>query len=115
MDTLPETDRQRVGILATTFGEAGALARLGPAADLPPVIGTHNSFWLWGTRGLDGRVLIVVTHAESPVLAHFASCELTARVRCPNCETHLRDRPIFVCREPVQLLSILWAGMKDFI
>ncbi len=113
--TLSESERQEVGILATTFGEAGALAHLGRDVDLPPVIGIHNNFWLWGPRGLDGSVLIVVADSDSPVLAHFASCRLAAKVRCPHCETHLRDRPIMVCRKPARPLPILWAELKNFV
>ena len=113
--TLSESERRRVGVLATTFGEAGALTHFGPGAGLPPVIGTHNSFWLWGTRGLDGSVLIVVADPESPVLEHFASCRLAARVHCPHCEPYLRARPVFVCREPARPLPELWAKLKDFV
>ena len=112
--TLPPAERQRVGILATRFGDAGALARLGRELDLPPVIGTHNNFWLWGTRGLDGSVLIVVAEPRSPVLGHFARCRLSARVACPHCERHLRDRTIFVCRGPEAALHRLWPRLKRF-
>jgi hypothetical protein len=112
--TLSPAQRERAGVLATRFGEAGALAHFGPAAGLPPVIGTHNNFWLWGTRGLDGSVLIVSAPADAPVLAHFASCRIAARVDCPYCERALRERSLFVCEEPERPLSELWAGLGEF-
>jgi hypothetical protein len=111
---LPESERRRAGVLATTFGEAGALAHLGREADLPPVIGTHNNFWLWGTRGLDGSVLILVADQASPLLQHFASCRLAAQIDCSHCEAQLRERGVFLCREPKRPLPELWLGLKDF-
>lgn len=114
-DALPASERRRAGVLATTFGEAGALAHFGPEAGLPTVIGTHNNFWLWGTRGLDGSVLIVVADPDAPLLQHFARCELAARVDCPHCEPRFQRRPVFVCREPIRPLPELWPGLKDFV
>jgi 4-amino-4-deoxy-L-arabinose transferase-like glycosyltransferase len=112
--TLSPDERARAGVLATTFGEAGALARLGPAAGLPPVVGTHNSFWLWGPRGLDGDPLLVVADEDSPALARFAACGLAARVACRHCEPRLRGRPVFVCRGPRRPLAELWPELKDY-
>ncbi|MCZ6784775.1 MAG: glycosyltransferase family 39 protein [Proteobacteria bacterium] len=113
--SLSESERRRAGVLATTFGEAGALDHFGPAAGLPPVIGTHNSFWLWGTRGLDGGVLIVVAAPDSPILEHFERVELVGRVGCPHCEPRLRDRGIYICRRSKRPLPELWLLLKDFV
>jgi len=114
-ETLSETDRRRAGVLATTFGEAGALVHFGKKAGLPPVIGTHNNFWLWGTRGLDGSVLIVVADQDSPLLQHFASCRRAAQVECPQCESRLHRRDVFLCRQPARSLRELWADLKDYV
>ncbi len=113
-DTLSESERRKAGVLATTFGEAGALVHFGRGVELPPVIGTHNNFWLWGTRGLDGSVLIVVAARDSPLLQHFASCRRVAQVHCPECESRLRGRSIFLCRRAVRSLPDLWPSFKDF-
>jgi len=115
VETLSESERRRAGVLATTFGEAGALVRFGRQADLPLVIGTHNNFWLWGTRGLDGSIMIVVADRDSPLLQNFASCRLAARVHCPLCESQLRDRGAFVCRLSARPLPELWSSLKDFV
>lgn len=60
---LSPEDRAHAGILADNYGEAGALDLLGH--DLPPVISGHNTYWLWGPQGVDGRVLIVIS-GDSP-------------------------------------------------
>jgi energy-coupling factor transporter transmembrane protein EcfT len=112
--TLSPSEHRRAGVLATTFGEAGALLHFERQADLPPVIGTHNNFWLWGTRGVDGSVMIVVADRESPLLQSFASCRLAAQMRCPLCEPQLRGRGVFLCRRPARPLPELWLGLKHF-
>jgi hypothetical protein len=45
---LPAAERARTTILAGNYGEAGALARYGPADSLPTAYSGHNNFWLWG-------------------------------------------------------------------
>ena len=60
LSTLSPQDRSRVGIFCSNYGEAGALEFLGH--NLPPVISEHNTYWLWGTRGLDAEVMILISH-----------------------------------------------------
>ena len=45
---LPAAERARTTILTGNYGEAGALARYGPAHGLPTAYSGHNNFWLWG-------------------------------------------------------------------
>jgi hypothetical protein len=45
---LPAAERRVTTILAGNYGEAGALARLGPSDGLPAVYSGANNFWLWG-------------------------------------------------------------------
>jgi hypothetical protein len=112
---LDSVERRRAGVLATTFGEAGALVHHGPPAGLPPVVGTHNNFWLWGPRGVDGSLMLVVANEDSPLLNHFAQCQSRAPVRCRDCEKGLADREVFLCRDPVEPLDVLWGRLKDFV
>jgi hypothetical protein len=45
---LPPAERARTAILAGNYGEAGAVARFGPADGLPPAYSGANNFWYWG-------------------------------------------------------------------
>jgi len=45
---LPAAERQDTTVLAGNYGEAGALARFGPADGLPAAYSGANNFWLWG-------------------------------------------------------------------
>jgi 4-amino-4-deoxy-L-arabinose transferase-like glycosyltransferase len=100
-DGLPAEERSRVGILATNYGEAGAVDLYGPAYGLPPAISGINSFWLRGYPEPPPATLIVVGLDHSDVNTIFTSCTLAGhtsnRDGVQNEET--RDHPdIFVCR-----------------
>jgi Dolichyl-phosphate-mannose-protein mannosyltransferase len=47
-DSLPTARRRQTTILAGNYGEAGAIERYGPGADLPQAFSGANNFWLWG-------------------------------------------------------------------
>lgn len=57
-DSLSPAEQAKCRILANNYGEAGAIEHF--AVDLPPVICTHNNYWLWGPRGWDGEVAIAI-------------------------------------------------------
>ena len=57
---LPPEIRARTRIFAANYGEAAAIDVLAPRGILPPVIGGHNQYWLWGPRSWDGQSLIDV-------------------------------------------------------
>ena len=57
---LPPETRARTQIFAANYGEAAAIDVLAPPGVLPPVIGGHNQYWLWGPRRWDGGSLIDV-------------------------------------------------------
>jgi hypothetical protein len=46
--SLPAAERASATILASNYGEAGAVDRFGPADGLPPAYSGHNAFWYWG-------------------------------------------------------------------
>jgi hypothetical protein len=57
---LPEPDRRRAAILASNYGEAAAIDVFGAKDHLPPALSEQNQYFLWGTRGYDGSVVIAV-------------------------------------------------------
>jgi Dolichyl-phosphate-mannose-protein mannosyltransferase len=65
---LPAAERDRTTILAGNYGEAGALARYGPADGLPTAYSGHNTFWLWGPPPASGTAAIAIN--VDPALLH---------------------------------------------
>ena len=100
-DRLPPADRERLGILAGNYGEAGALNLYGPQHSLPPAISGTNSFWWRGYGNPPPEVVIVVGFDREFVDYYFRSGELVAhtsnREGVMNEETK-EHRDIFLCR-----------------
>ena len=59
-------------------------------------------------------MMIVVAPESARILESFASCRVAARASCRHCEPALRDRPVYVCREPIAPMRDLWPSLKEF-
>ncbi len=111
-EALPPEQRARAAILASNFGEAGAIDLYGRSYDLPPVLSGHNNYWIWGTHGYNGSVVIEVDGVcgqEFPrgrVVAHFYD-----RWAMPN-ENGI---PISVCYGLKEPLALYWPRLRRFI
>ena len=57
---LPQQERSRAVFYGENYGEAAAIDVFGRSLGLPPAISGHNSYFLWGPRGHDGSVIIIV-------------------------------------------------------
>ncbi|MHB8484502.1 MAG: glycosyltransferase family 39 protein [Candidatus Acidiferrales bacterium] len=113
-DSLPAQERERLGILAGNYGEAGAIDLYGPRYGLPAAISGINSFWLHGYGDPPPETLIVVGLSSHFVQSNFSACQVVGHTwnqfGVENEET--RDHPdIFVCRGLKQSWPEFW---KDF-
>jgi hypothetical protein len=57
---LPPEERVKTGILAGSYGEAGAIDFFGPDYGLPQAISAHQSYYFWGPRQYTGESLILL-------------------------------------------------------
>jgi hypothetical protein len=114
-DSMPARERKRTAILASNWGEAAAIDYYGHAHGLPPALSGANNYFLWGTHGFDGSVVIEVNGTCSrPHL--FAVRHVGV--------THVRDRwampsengiPISICARPSEPLAEYWPHLKHYI
>jgi Dolichyl-phosphate-mannose-protein mannosyltransferase len=116
-DTLPPGDRQRLGILAGNYGEAGAVNLYGPQYGLPRAISGTNSFWWRGYGNPAPEVVIVIGFDRDFVNYYFRSSELVAhtsnREGIPNEET--TEHPnIFLCRGLKLPWAEFWKSFQRF-
>jgi hypothetical protein len=65
-NSLPPEERAQTGILTFNYHTAGAIDLLGPKYGLPPAIGTHMTYHMWGPRQYNGEVLIVISDTFPP-------------------------------------------------
>lgn len=72
VDGLP--DRSDVTLIASNYGEAGALHRFGPDLDLPAAHSGHNELYRLSTPPEDARTVVVIGAQSAVADRVFSSC-----------------------------------------
>jgi Dolichyl-phosphate-mannose-protein mannosyltransferase len=111
--SLPRDVRPRTAVYADTYGDAGALDFFGPRFGLPPAISSQNTYYLWGTRGQSGDVLVAVGASRIAILRkYYRNVVLVATSNEPYKWIVEGPSPIYVCRDPVAPLSWIWPHLR---
>ena len=111
--SLPPSQREHAAVYADTYGDAAALDFFGPSYGLPPAISSQNNYYLWGTRGYDGRVLVAVGASRIDRLRrYYRSVVLFAVSAEPYKWIVEGPAPIYLCRDPVAPLSEIWPHLR---
>lgn len=111
---LPEQDRQKAAIFASSYGEAAAIDFFGAADQLPPVIGGGNQYYLWGPRGADGSLMIVVNGNPDRWRAACNDLQIAGTFGVPLAMPYERDRPILLCRGLRRGLQQAWPKFQRY-
>jgi 4-amino-4-deoxy-L-arabinose transferase-like glycosyltransferase len=113
--SLPPEDQARARIYAQNYGEAGALSLLGRKQGLPPVLSGHNSYFLWGTGGWKGDLLIVLGGDEEDNRKVCKDLRKVGEVRCGDCMPYEDRNPVYICRGLDPPIDRLWPRLKRYI
>jgi 4-amino-4-deoxy-L-arabinose transferase-like glycosyltransferase len=112
--SLSPSDRAQAAIVAGNYGEAAAIDFFGRPYGLPPVISGHNQYYLWGTHGYSGNVVIDVA-GDCGAGAHlFKISERAATFTSPWIMPYEDGIPIMVCRGIQRPLAGLWPKIKAY-
>jgi hypothetical protein len=116
-DSLPAARRAQAAIVASNYGEAAAIDFFGPQYGLPAAISGHNNYWLWGTRGYTGNIVIDVNGdcgaGSDPTL--FRAKRVATHFDAPWVISYERDIPIGVCTGITRPLSAVWPKLRIYI
>ena len=116
-DGLRPEERERLGVLANNYGEAGALELYGPRYGLPVPISSTNSFHLRGYGAVEAETLIVTGDDLDDQLKNFEQCRVAAKVVIPYGVVNEESRDhqeILVCRHLRRLWPEVWAKSQEF-
>ena len=111
-DALPPAQRAQAVVVTGNYGEASAIEFFTPDV---PVISGHNQYWLWGTRGYSGNVIIDVPGDCGGDTHLFKSAQLATRFNAPYTIGWETNIPIMVCRGIREPLSEIWPKIKRYI
>ncbi|HLI97280.1 MAG TPA: hypothetical protein VKT72_14525, partial [Candidatus Baltobacteraceae bacterium] len=96
------------------YGEASAIEFFGAGRGLPPVISGHNQYYLWGTHGVSGQVLIDVGGDCGASMHLYQSAKRAAVFRANYIMPYENDMPIMVCRGIKKPLAQVWPMVKHY-
>ncbi len=114
--SLPPADRACACIGASNYGEAAAVDFFGPAHGLPKAISGHNSYCLWGPRGCDGQVMILIGDSRARAEELFEEVTLAARMNVRDAMPYEAHAPIWVCRRfRGGDLRRAWSAAKNYV
>lgn len=112
---LSPEEQQRARVFSYNYGRCGAVDFFGKAYGLPPAIGLHNSYWIWGPGDFDGEVLIVLGGSEDGLPGAFEEVELAGNVSCQYCMPYENHLNIYVCRRLKTPIGELWPRLKHYM
>ena len=112
--SLPPADRTKAAILTTNYGEAAALDVYGSADGLPPALCGQNQYFLWGSHGYDGQILIHVNGDPNRWRRGCENVDVVGKFGVPYAMPYENERPIFICRGLRRNLGEIWDRLKRY-
>jgi hypothetical protein len=112
--TLSPEEQTKCAIVADNYGRAGAIDFFGRKYGLPKAISRHNNYWLWGTRGYTGEVVIVLGGGLEDKQQLFESVEVAETVQCEYCMPYENNLRVYICRGIKTPIDGLWERQRSF-
>ncbi len=112
-DGLPADVRERTGIYASNYGEAGALNLFGPARGLPSPICAHQNHYYWGPPEVEPDNLIWLQWRKEWIEGLCVEVEQVGEHYHPWGMAE-ENRPIYLCRDLRVSLADIWDELKHW-
>lgn len=110
---LPADQRAKAAIFASNYGEAAAIDFYGHG--LPPALSGNNNYYLWGTHGFDGSLVIGVNETTADWSPICGSVREAARFGdSPYAMPYEVNRPIVICSGMHPPLPQIWPQFKHY-
>ncbi len=114
-DSLTAPDARRAVVITSNYGEAGAVARYGPALGLPAVYSAQNQLY-FQARPPDGSTVAVVVGGQLDIArAEFRSCSVGQRLdNGVGVDNEEQGEPVAVCRGPRFGWDVMWPAFQHY-
>jgi 4-amino-4-deoxy-L-arabinose transferase-like glycosyltransferase len=112
---LPAPERSSAIVLASNYGEAGAVQRFGPADGLPAAYSGHNGFWYWGPPPAWATTAVAVGFGQQALAPVCGSLRLAGHL-----DNHVgvhddeQGAPVWVCGSLRGSWRALWPRLRAF-
>jgi Dolichyl-phosphate-mannose-protein mannosyltransferase len=112
--SLPPRERARAVFFGNNYGEAAAIDVFGRRLGLPPAISGHNNYYLWGPRGRDGSIIIIIGGNQKHYRELFGSFRVAGKIQSINAMPYETNQPIYVLRDMKPPLQDFWPQVKNY-
>ena len=85
---------------------------LGAPWRLPPAISAHESYFLWGPRGHDGSVMLILGGTRGGLSTRFRSVEPVGRLDNPLGMPDESGQTLWLCRDSLEPLQEAWPSLR---
>ena len=113
--SLPPAEQPSCAIFGGNYGEAGAIDYYGPSLGLPKAISGHNSYFDWGPRNYTGSCMIIFGERADQYTQYFRDVRLAATITNPDAMPAEQSVRVYICRNPIAPLAVLWPHFKMII
>ena len=104
---------ERAAVITSNYGEAGAIARFGPAMGLPAPYSGHNALYDVARPPAGTNTVVIVGGQVRGVSGLFASCQVAARLdNGVGVDSEEQGMPVAVCTGPVAPWDELWPRFR---
>ena len=114
-DALSARERRDAVILTRDYGQASAVDVLGAKVGLPRAISGHNNYFLYGTRGASGRVVLAIGYDAATLGREFSSVERVGFYHDDYVLPDFNDFVIYKCTHPREPIAAWFPQMRRYI
>ncbi len=114
-DALPAPERRHAVVLTHDYGQASAIDFFGPRYGLPPAISGHNNYFIYGTRGAAGDVVLAVGLRSALLRTEYANVRRVGTYHDAYVLPDFNDLAIYACTQPREPLARWWPAVKRYI
>jgi 4-amino-4-deoxy-L-arabinose transferase-like glycosyltransferase len=110
---LPQEIQRKTTLIASNYGEAGALTHYRQDYPLPEnILSLVGSFYTWGPPPPDTEIFITLGFSEETLRRYFLHVEFAGKIT----HKHARESNIslFLCKKPVKPIKSLWDDLSVY-
>lgn len=112
---LSPAEQSQCIVLASNYGEAGAIVVLGKKYGLPDPVCAHGSFWLFGPGDKSGDVAVAIGFEKETLQGFFDEVQLVKDITHPYAIEEENNIQLYICRKPKIRTKTIWPSLESHV
>ena len=112
--SLPAARRSQTAVLASNYGEAGAVDHFGRSYGLPAAYGVHNAYWYWGPPPASATTVVAVGFSRLTLTPECGVLRLAAHLNNHlGVDNDEQDAPVWICSALRRPWTAIWPRLRN--